>query len=236
VTHKERLDQIRDQIRTAALRSGRNEDEITLVAVSKTFPLSDIISFAHLGQVDFGENKLQEFVQKADELARTHPEMPVRWHCIGHLQRNKAKDLIGRTHLFHALDSLRLAQTLQQRLTDRQSELNCLVQVNVSGEASKFGLEPHQLDAFMDNVLMHDRLNILGLMTLAAPAEDPESVRPQFAMLRKLAESVQDRLKTGAKPVLSMGMSSDFEVAIEEGATLVRVGSSLFGGRTYETA
>jgi len=233
---KDRLERITAKIESAAARSGRPPEDVTLVAVSKTFPLADIVSFAQLGQMDFGENKVQEFVRKTDDLKAHHPDLAVRWHSIGHLQRNKAKELIGRTHLFHALDSITLAQTLQKRLEAASQTLDCLIQVNVSGEESKFGLEPGQLDAFLDNALTNDRLNIKGLMTLASPAENPEDIRPQFALLRELSQSVLDRLKIDGSPVLSMGMSSDFEVAIEEGATLVRVGSSLFGGRTYESA
>jgi len=236
LNQEERLFDIQDKIKSATLASGRKERDVELVSVSKTFPLKDILSFAHLGQVDFGENKVQEFVHKANEHHKMEGTPPIRWHLIGHLQRNKAKELVGRVHLFHALDSLRLATALNHHLEDASQTLSCLIQVNVSGEESKFGMEPAELDQFMDSVLALPHIRVEGLMTLASPAENPEEVRPQFALLRTLSESVRDRLTFVSTPTLSMGMSSDFEVAIEEGATLVRVGSSLFGGRSYVSA
>lgn len=231
MNQKERLQQIQDEIHEAAKRSGRRGSDVTLVAVSKTFPIEDVLSFAKLGQVDFGENKIQEFVQKTKDYVAFSGAPAIRWHVIGHLQRNKAKELLGKTHLFHALDSVRLAETLHAQLNERKQSLRCLVQVNVSGEESKFGLQPNELDSFVDQISAFPTIKIGGLMTLAAPTENLETVRPQFALLRSLSESVRDRLDFTITPELSMGMSSDFEVAIEEGATIVRVGSSLFGER-----
>ncbi|MDA1027868.1 MAG: YggS family pyridoxal phosphate-dependent enzyme [Bacteroidetes bacterium] len=229
---KERLLEIQDKINAAAKRSGRKGSDVTLVAVSKTFPIEDVVSFARLGQVDFGENKIQEFVQKTKDYVDFPGAPPIRWHVIGHLQRNKAKELVGKTHLFHALDSVRLAETLHAQLKESQHTLRCLIQVNVSGEDSKFGLQPSELDSFVDHISAFPTIKIGGLMTLAAPSENLETIRPQFALLRSLSESVQDRLDFTNAPELSMGMSSDFELAIEEGATIVRVGSSLFGERS----
>lgn len=232
MNQKERLLQIQDEINAAARRSGRQGSDVTLVAVSKTFPIEDVLSFAKLGQVDFGENKIQEFVQKTKSFALFPEAPPIRWHVIGHLQRNKAKELVGKTHLFHALDSLRLAATLHAQLEESRQTLHCLVQINVSGEESKFGLHPSELDSFIDHISAFPTIKVGGLMTLAAPSENLETVRPQFALLRSLSESVRDRLDFTNTPELSMGMSSDFEIAIEEGATIVRVGSSLFGERS----
>jgi PLP dependent protein len=236
VNQKDRLSSIQDKIRSAAATSGRNEDAVTLVAVSKTFPLEDILSFGNLGQLDFGENKVQEFIQKSDEHRSLKNAPAIQWHLIGHLQRNKVKDIVGRAHLFHALDSVRLGKSLNRHLEEVNSSLSCLIQVNVSGEDSKFGISPSELDQFVDQMLGFDQLRLKGLMTLASPSHNSNEVRPQFAHLRALSESVSDRLTFDDFPVLSMGMSSDFEVAIEEGATIIRVGSSLFGGRTYESA
>ena len=227
---KNRLATIKERIGEAAIRSGRDPAEITLIAVSKTFPTTAVSDMASLGQVHFGENKIQELIQKTDKLGDGNNDHPIDWHFIGHLQRNKAKDLINRTSLFHGLDSFRLANALQSRLEKRDSTLNCLVQVNVSGEASKFGVEPSQLDLFIDQLSAIGRLKILGLMTLASPVDNPEDARGEFAEMKRLAESVGDRFHT-ASVVLSMGMSADFEVAIEEGATHVRIGSALFGVR-----
>ena len=151
---------------------------------------------------------------------------------IGHLQRNKAKDVARHADLFEALDSPRLAKELEKRAEAEERVLPCLVQVNVSGEESKYGLGPDDVHAFLDRVAEHEHLRVRGLMTLAAPADDPEDVRPQFRLLRELLEGYNAR-GTGRAPldVLSMGMSGDFEVAIEEGATHVRIGSALFGPR-----
>ena len=229
-SREERLEEIRERITAAAARAGRSTEEITLIAVSKTFPESAIREVASLGQVDFGENKVQEFASKVDSLGRGEERSPLKWHFIGHLQRNKAKELIGRADLFHALDSERLGEELQKRLEVADSRLNCLVQVNVSGEQSKFGVEPEELDALLDDLKTFDRIRLKGLMTLASPAETADKVRPELALLRRLSERISDRLD-GPNPILSMGMSGDFEVAIEEGATHVRIGSAIFGER-----
>lgn len=227
---QERLREILSRIEHAAGRVGRSADDVHLIAVSKTFPEEAILEVAALGQRAFGENKVQELVRKVDALGSGTPEHPMEWHHIGHLQRNKAKELVGRVALFHALDSRRLAMELQKRLEAAEETLDCLVQVNVSGEDSKYGLEPISLDGLMDDLMAFDRLRIRGLMTLASPVEDPEDVRPEMARLRTLAETVVDRF-VDERALLSMGMSADFEVAIEEGATHVRIGSALFGAR-----
>lgn len=227
---KERLESIQERIRAAAARSGRHFEDVQLVAVSKTFPEDAILEVAALGQRVFGENKVQELVRKMDHLGQGTEAHPIEWHHIGHLQRNKAKDIAGRVSLFHALDSARLGTELQKRLEAVDATLDCLVQVNVSGEDSKFGIDPAMVDALMDDVSALSRLRLRGLMTLASPADDPEEVRPEMARLRVLSETVADRFVDG-KPFLSMGMSGDFEVAIEEGATHVRIGSAIFGTR-----
>ena len=234
MTRAERLQQINLEISEAAIRSGRTKSEVTLVAVSKTFPAADVAAFSELGQLNFGENKVQEFVQKKSEIDAILPGNTLKWHAIGHLQRNKAKDLVAITSMFHALDSLKLASTLDQQLERLDLRLPCLIQVNVSGEESKFGIEPSELDRFVDAALANKRLEIMGLMTLASPADNPEDIRPEFAHLRTLANSVADRWYDPSRIHLSMGMSHDFKIAIEEGATLVRVGSSLFGSRNYD--
>ena len=230
MSRSERLAAIRDRISQAAGRAGRSSDEVTLIAVSKTFPEEAILEVASLGQVAFGENKVQELIRKTDALGDGRPDEPLEWHHIGHLQRNKVKDIIGRVVLFHALDSVRLGQALQKRLEAQNATLDCLVQVNVSGEESKFGIAPDALDAVMDELSGFDRIGLRGFMTLASPAPTAEEVRPELTLLRTLAQSVSDRI-VGGSPWLSMGMSGDFEVAIEEGATHVRIGSAIFGAR-----
>ena len=179
-----------------------------------------------------GENRVQELVEKAGKLSDRRQAGDVHWHMIGHLQRNKAKDVLDHAEMLHALDSLRLAQELDRRAGLAGAPFSCLVQVNVSGEESKFGLDPDAVHDFLDAVSAFDYLRISGLMTLAAPVEDPEDVRGQFRLLRRLSETYDAKGRTNlAMEHLSMGMSNDFEVAIEEGATHVRIGSAIFGPR-----
>ncbi len=227
---QQRLLEIGDRIAAAASRSGRSQDDVTLIAVSKTFPEDAILEIADAGQRAFGENKVQELIAKTDSLGTGTTARPLEWHFIGHLQRNKAKDVVGRAALFHALDSERLGRELQKRLAAIDATMACLIQVNVSGEDSKFGVNPQDLDALLDALASFDRLQVKGLMTLASPAPDPELVRQEMVRMRELAYRAADRLNDG-KPLLSMGMSGDYEVAIEEGATHVRIGSAIFGAR-----
>ena len=231
-TIRENVGEIRERIAAACARSGRSVDEITLIAVSKNFPIDSIRAAQEAGISDFGENRVQEFVAKATEVEPRLRSGDVTWHMIGHLQRNKAKDVINNADVFHALDSRRLAKELHRRAEAAGRELPCLLQVNVSGEASKFGVEPDELESFLSDVAEFDRLQIRGLMTLAAPASDPEVVRPEMQLLRKLRDRHRDGAASHHKlDWLSMGMSGDFEVAIEEGATHIRVGSAIFGQR-----
>ncbi len=222
-----------ERIASACKRAGRDPDEVTLVAVTKTHPMAYVQAAIAAGVHDLGENKTQELQEKTDELPGAEQGGDVRWHYIGHLQRKKSKDILGRASAFHALDSLRLADTIQARAErDEIAGLDCFVQVNVSGESSKFGLEPDEVHGLIAGLRDHDRIRIRGLMTLAAWAEDPESVRPQFALLRRLAQSFSQRDHPYADlSGLSMGMSGDYEIAVEEGATHVRLGSTLFGAR-----
>jgi pyridoxal phosphate enzyme (YggS family) len=224
---------VRARIAAACARVSRSPDEVTLIAVTKTHPMEAVRAVVAAGVRDLGENRVQDLQSKAGELPGAWLGGDVRWHHIGHLQTNKAKDVLATADAFHALDSPRLADALQQRAErDERPALRCFVQVNVSGEASKFGIDPDAVHPFIASLSDHDRLQIAGLMTLAAPAPDPEHVRPQFALLRQIARTFPTHEHPGADlSGLSMGMSGDFEVAIEEGATHVRIGSALFGDR-----
>ena len=231
-TIRNNIEAIRERIAAACARSGRSADEVTLIAVSKNFPVTSIKAAQEAGIADFGENRVQEFVEKATEVPPRLQDGDVTWHMIGHLQRNKARDVIAHADVFHALDSLRLAKELNRRAEAAERSLPCLVQINVSGESSKFGIEPDELASFLNEAAVFERLEIRGLMTLASPADDPEHVRPEMRLMREL----RDRHREGAASHhkldwLSMGMSGDFEVAIEEGATHVRIGSAIFGQR-----
>jgi pyridoxal phosphate enzyme (YggS family) len=228
-TLTDRLAAVRVRIAGACRRAGRDPLVVTLVAVTKTVPADLIRQAVDAGLTDFGENRVQEAREKQSELASTR----ARWHLIGHLQRNKAKDAVTLFDVIHSVDSTDLAQELQrQAATRRDRPLDALVQVNVSGEASKFGCAP--VDALSVARAIGDgtALRLSGLMAIAPFADDPESARPHFRRLRQVRDEVASALgRPAASLKLSMGMSGDFEVAIEEGADLVRVGTALFGAR-----
>lgn len=216
---------VRARIAAACARSGRSVPDVRLMIVTKTVP-AHILRLVHpAGLPDAGENKLQEARDKQALLA----DLPIRWSIIGHLQTNKAKYLVRFASEFHALDSLRLADALNRRLEAEGRDLDVFIQVNTSGEASKFGLHPDDLMPFAERLADYPRLRPRGLMTLAVFSADAHRVRPCFRLLRTL----RDRAATADPRItgLSMGMSGDFEIAIEEGATVVRVGQAIFGAR-----
>ena len=221
---------IHRRIESACERSGRDPAEVRLVGVSKTFPLATLKDAADAGLRVFGENKAQELASKVVEWGEAPTDL--EWHFIGHLQRNKSRLVAQHAHVFHALDSPRLGRALNTHCGEMGRRLKCFLQVNVSGEESKFGVEPTALGDLLDAVSEFEHLDVAGLMTLAAPVSNPEDVRPQFALLRELA---QKHSRPGGRQLdnLSMGMSGDFEIAVEEGATHVRVGSAIFGYRSY---
>lgn len=221
----ENLAAILARIETVAGKHGRKAGEIQLVAVSKTNPPEAIREVFEAGQRAFGESRVQEALPKLDALP---PE--IEWHFIGHLQTNKIRKVIDRFALFHGVDNQNLAQQMNRIASELGVTANVLLEVNVSGEESKFGFDPKTLSAALEVLLPLPFLRIQGLMTMAPYSDDPESARPYFAKLREL----RDRLavETGNPlPELSMGMSGDFEQGIAEGATIVRVGSAIFGER-----
>ena len=209
------------QIAEATLRSGRDPGAVKLIAVTKTVGIEMVRRAAALGIEDFGENRVQDAAGKV-------AVMPgLRWHFIGHLQSNKVKDVLPAYVLIHSLDRLSLAEALQDRAKKVGSPAAVLIQVNVSGEQSKFGLAPGELPSFLEKISVFDQVWVKGLMTMAPYLEDPEETRSYFRQLRLLRDANQ---KEGlALPELSMGMTNDFMVAVEEGATMVRIGSALFG-------
>jgi PLP dependent protein len=221
----ENLAAARSRIAEAAARSGRKASDITLVAVTKRNASAPIRELIKLGQLDLGENYPQELWSKAEELA----DLPVRWHLIGHLQGNKAKKTMPMVRMIHGVDSLKLLQTLDKMARALSDPPGVCLQVNVSGEDSKHGWDPDELLNDADDLFHCYSIPIVGLMTIAGYGTTNDEARPTFARLREL----RDRLRVAtdfALPELSMGMSGDFEAAIEEGATLVRVGSALFEG------
>ena len=219
----QRLKHVRERIQQACQRGERSASSVTLVAVTKTVPVEVIQEAITLGVTDVGENRVQEALAKRAQLT-THSAQ-FRWHLVGHLQRNKAKDAVELFDVVHSVDSLPLIKTLgEQRATRRPSDaLELFIQVNVSGEASKHGCRPEELEPLAGAIQGTKHLTLIGLMTIPPFTDDPEEARPYFRRLRELRDGLNPRLK------LSMGMSGDFEVAIEEGADYVRIGTSIFG-------
>ncbi len=226
MTVTERVREILGRIESAARRAGRDPAEVVLVGASKRQPIERLLEARDAGVRVFGENRVQEALGKI-------PQVPgVRWHMIGRLQRNKARRAAEAFELIHSVDSLRLAEVLDRLGRERGRPVECLVEVNVGGEETKGGVAPAELPGFLEALAGREGLRVLGLMTLPPWREDPEEVRPYFRQLRRLAEEAAARRLPGIEMRhLSMGMSHDFEVAIEEGATFVRIGTALFGPR-----
>lgn len=227
----ENIARIRERIAIAAQRAGRNADSITLMAVSKTFPAEAIREAYAAGIRVFGENRVQEFSSKAEAVRDLES---ARWHMIGHLQSNKSAKAAEVFHAIDSVDSLKLAEKLNDGAGSLGKKLSVLIEVNVGGEAAKSGLDPAspELDRLLAAAARFENLEIHGLMTIPPYSEDPETARPYFRKLRELRESIAARnLPSVSMATLSMGMSHDFEVAIEEGSTCVRVGTAIFGER-----
>ncbi|WP_138263574.1 YggS family pyridoxal phosphate-dependent enzyme [[Clostridium] hylemonae] len=226
---KEKLENVEERIRAACERAGRNRSEVTLIAVSKTKPVETLREAYGLGVRVFGENKVQELVDKYGAL----PE-DIHWHMIGHLQRNKVKYIIDKAELIHSVDSLRLAETIEKEAEKHNITANILIEVNVAREESKFGVMPEELDEIVEKIAGFNHLNVRGLMTIAPYVENPEENRAVFARLRKLSVDIASKnVDNMNMSILSMGMTNDYEVAVEEGATMVRVGTGIFGERDY---
>lgn len=238
------LDHTRVRLCAAAARARRDPESIRLIAVTKYAPLAALVALQHLGQRDFGESRVQQLVARAEalgtscssvlttreaEIDASDTELAPTWHMVGHLQRNKIRPLLQATRIVHSLDSLRLATALQSIAAQVGAVVDCLIEVNVAGEASKTGVDAATLPPLLDVALGLPNLRICGLMTMAPFFEDPQLARPVFAELRKLAGTLPIPA-TADRIELSMGMSHDFEVAIEEGATMIRIGSALFEG------
>jgi pyridoxal phosphate enzyme (YggS family) len=222
-----RLADVRARIDAAARRAGRDPAGVTLLAVSKTFPLSSLREAVAAGVTCFGESRVQEALPK---IAALGPG--IAWHLVGHLQRNKAARAVGAFALIHSLDSLRLAERLEQEAAERGLVQDVLVEVNPAGDPHKYGVAPGDAEALCRAAGAMPHLNVRGLMGMAPYDPDPEKARPHFAALTALADGIAQKGPRGVTmEVRSMGMSGDFEVAVEEGATLVRVGSALFGAR-----
>lgn len=220
---------IEEKVEKACLRAGRKREDVTLIAVSKTKPVSMIHELLPLGVRDFGENKVQELTEKEELLPKD-----IRWHMIGHLQRNKVKYVVGKACMIHSVDSLRLAEEISKEALKKQISVPILVEVNVAGEESKFGVSVQEAPFLVEQICRLPGIEVKGLMTIAPYVEDPEENRIVFRNLRKLSVDIGGKnFDNVTMDILSMGMTGDYEVAIEEGATHVRVGTGIFGERNY---
>jgi PLP dependent protein len=224
----ENVRKIRERIDFACRKAGREPGSVTLVAVSKTFPADRVVKAVECGVTDFGENYIQELLEKRKAIG----DLQLQWHFVGHLQTNKVKYIGEWIHLIHSVDSLSLAKEVDRRAGDAGRRIQILVEVNTTGEASKFGRKPEETLDFVRQLAGFRNIQIVGLMTIGPFLPDPEGSRPMFRTLRSLNRQLADIGQGNVNAIhLSMGMSGDFEVAIEEGATMVRIGTALFGRR-----
>ena len=228
---RENLETVEKNIADACKRAGRDRKDVTLIAVSKTKPVSDLMEAYDAGIKVFGENKVQELVDKIGQM----PE-DVHWHMIGHLQRNKAKYIVGRVDLIHSVDNEELAQEINKRAENAGVVQDILIEVNIADEDTKYGITAERAEEFYVNISKLPYVNVRGLMCVAPYVENAESNRQYFVKLRKIYVDITNKLMHNSRvDVMSMGMTGDYQVAIEEGATMVRVGTGIFGARNYNT-
>lgn len=226
---KENLENVKNNIKKAALKVGRDEKEITLIAVSKTYPVSAIEELVSLGHMHFGENKVQELMSKIPDVTKD-----VSWHLIGHLQTNKVKYVVGNVKLIHSVDSVKLAKEIDKQSAKQNIVTDILLEVNIANEESKFGFTKEEVYNVLEELNALSNIKVKGLMTVAPYVLDPESNRPIFRELYNLSVDIRkQKLDNISIEILSMGMSNDYEVAIEEGSNMIRVGTALFGKRNY---
>ncbi len=224
---QEQLEEVRQNIRNACERSGRKVEDVTLIAVSKTKPVPMLQEAYDAGARDFGENKVQEILEK-------EPQLPsdIRWHMIGHLQKNKVRQVIDKAVLFHSVDTVGLAEQIEKEAVKRDLDVSILLEVNVAGEESKFGFAPEEVEEAAREIAKYPHVHIQGLMTIAPFVENSEENRGVFKKLYELyVDMKRKNIDNVTMNVLSMGMTGDYQTAIEEGATMVRVGTGIFGTR-----
>ena len=225
----ENIKTVEKNIKEACARANRSASDVTLIAVSKTKPVDMLCEVYDTGMREFGENYVQELVEKIDRLPKD-----IHWHMLGHLQRNKVKYLMGKVALIHSVDSLRLAQEISAQSVKHEVTTDILIEVNIAGEASKFGTTREEAIALVEAAAKLPNIHICGLMTIAPYVENPEDNRKYFQQIRQLSVDIKRKnIDNVDMHVLSMGMSGDYEVAIEEGATMVRIGTGIFGARNY---
>ena len=223
------LKEVEAKIEAACKRAGRDRSEVTLIAVSKTKPVEMLEEAYETGIREFGENKVQEMMDKYEVMPKD-----IHWHMIGHLQRNKVKYLMGKAALIHSVDSLRLAEEISAQSVKHEVTTDILIEVNIAGEETKFGTDREEAIALVEAAAKLPNIHICGLMTIAPFVENPEDNRKYFQRISRLSVDVKEKnIDNVDMRILSMGMTGDYEVAIEEGATMVRVGTGIFGARNY---
>lgn len=228
---KDNFETVEKNVANACARAGRDRSEVTLIAVSKTKPVEMLREVYDAGARDFGENKVQEICEKYDKLPSD-----IKWHMIGHLQRNKVKQVIDKVTLIHSVDSYRLAQEISVQAQKKGLSIPILIEVNIAGEESKFGISADDTIQLVEEIAALPNLKIQGLMTIAPYVVDPEENRLYFRQIKQLSVDIKNKnIDNVSMDILSMGMTGDYEVAIEEGATMVRVGTGIFGARNYNT-
>ncbi|SFR99689.1 hypothetical protein SAMN05661086_03141 [Anaeromicropila populeti] len=226
---RENLIEVEKRIQEACKRAGRNRDEVTLISVSKTKPVEMILEAMECGMRDFGENKVQEIVDKYEIIKKE-----LNWHMIGHLQRNKVKYIVDKVCLIHSVDSIRLALQIDEEAKKKNVICPILIEVNIAGEDSKYGVTSGEAVTLIEQISRLENVSIKGLMTIAPFVENAEENRIHFRNLRNLQVDIKSKnIDNVNMDILSMGMTGDFDVAIEEGATMVRVGTGIFGERNY---
>lgn len=229
---KDNLREVEANIAVACAKAGRNTDDVTLIAVSKTKPVSMLEEIYAEGVRTFGENKVQELTEKYEELPKD-----IKWHMIGHLQRNKVKYIVDKVALIHSVDSYRLAEEINIQAKKHQVTVPVLIEVNVAGEDTKFGVRPEETLQLVEEIASLENVRIQGLMTIAPFVDDPEENRVHFRRLKQLSVDIASKnIDNVHMEILSMGMTNDYMVAVEEGATMVRVGTGIFGARNYANA
>lgn len=226
---KENLANVRKNIEDACKKVGRDVSEVTLITVSKTKPLSDLRIAYEEGSRDFGENKVQELVSKIDEMPSD-----VKWHLIGHLQRNKVKYIAGKVAMIHSVDSYRLAEEINVQAKKNSCVIPILIEINIAGEDTKFGIKPEKAEELIREISELENVKVSGLMTIAPNVANPEENRAYFKAMKDLFVDISTKnIDNVEMKVLSMGMTNDYTVAVEEGATMIRVGTGIFGARDY---
>lgn len=225
----ENYEKVVENVKNACARSGRNFDDVTIIAVSKTKPLSDVEELLAHGVTEFGENKVQEMVDKYE-----HVSKPVHWHLIGHLQTNKVKYIVDKTCMIHSVDSVHLAKEIEKEAAKKNLVVKVLLEVNIAHEESKFGINETEVYDLIDAIKDMPHIHVMGLMTIAPFVENPEDNRIYFRKMYQLSLDIKSKcIDNIDMNVLSMGMTNDYEIAVEEGATMIRVGTAIFGARNY---